>query len=189
MSMKKGLEDAKITLWVSICVPSSQAKVTSAKSWSFLSPPKAEFRFSWKSFHLRQSFSWLCILSFTRTDWEIQQYQAIITMIANAVPGQNSLWGNNVDILPLWFIYVCLWTLKWERHAKCSTSQSCFSFKVDANKIPSIQSHNRKTKQVGWWLVCEQGNHSSSEPPKQDNKIGKIKPMLRSDQNFWQCSL
>ena len=64
-------------------------------------------------------------------------------------------WGKNLDVLPLWFIYVCLWTLKRQMHAKGSTSQSCFSFKVDVNKIPSTLSHNRKTKQVGWWLVCE----------------------------------
>ena len=62
ISMKKGLDDAKITLCVSICVPSSQARVTSEKSLSFLNPPKAEFKFSWKSFHLRQSFSEVCIL-------------------------------------------------------------------------------------------------------------------------------
>ena len=67
--MKRGLDKANITLWVLICVPSSQARVTSAKSWSFLNPPNAELRFSWKSFHLRQSFSEFCIFSFTWTDW------------------------------------------------------------------------------------------------------------------------
>ena len=42
-------------------MPSSQTKVTSTKSLSFLSAPNAKFKFSWKSFHLRQSFSELCI--------------------------------------------------------------------------------------------------------------------------------
>ena len=31
-------------------------------SWSFLNTSKAEFRFSWKSFHLRKSFSEFCIM-------------------------------------------------------------------------------------------------------------------------------
>ena len=49
-----GLEAAKITLCVSICAPSSQARVTSENFSSFLNPSKAEFKFSWKSFHFRQ---------------------------------------------------------------------------------------------------------------------------------------
>ena len=57
-----------MTLCVSICVPSSQTRVTSAKSWSFLNTANAELRFSWKSFHLRQSFSEFDIFCFTQAD-------------------------------------------------------------------------------------------------------------------------
>ena len=54
---KNGLEAAKITLWASTCFPSSQARVTSAKSASSLRFPNAPMTFSLKSFHCRQSFS------------------------------------------------------------------------------------------------------------------------------------
>ena len=52
-----GLDAARITLWDSIWVPSSQAKVTSLKSLSSRSFWKAEFMLVWKSFHWRQSCS------------------------------------------------------------------------------------------------------------------------------------
>ena len=54
-SAGSGLE-ARITLWASICWPSSEARVTSANSLSSLRLPNAMFKFSWKSSHLRRSF-------------------------------------------------------------------------------------------------------------------------------------
>ena len=48
---------AKITFCASTSWPSSQARVTSAKSLSSLKFPKAILMLSWKSFHWRQSFS------------------------------------------------------------------------------------------------------------------------------------
>ena len=56
-SMKNGLDEAKTVLWTSICWPSSQARVTSAKSLSSRNSLKAIVIFSLKSFHWRQSFS------------------------------------------------------------------------------------------------------------------------------------
>ena len=52
-----GLGAARITLCASTCWPSSQARVTSVKSLSFLNFPKVFLTLSWKSFHWRQSFS------------------------------------------------------------------------------------------------------------------------------------
>ena len=46
-----------MTLCASICWPSSQDRVTSVNSLSFLNFPKAELTFFLKSFHCRQSFS------------------------------------------------------------------------------------------------------------------------------------
>ena len=53
---KNGLEDAKMTLWASICWPSSHTRVTSVNPLSPRSFPKAELTFSLK-FHCKQSFS------------------------------------------------------------------------------------------------------------------------------------
>ena len=56
MFWKKGLTAAKNLLsWAFTCWPSSQARVTSAKSTSFLRFPKVEFLISLKSFHLRHN--------------------------------------------------------------------------------------------------------------------------------------
>ena len=56
-SKKKGLAEAKTTLWASICVPSSHARVTSTKSPSFLRSPKDELTIFWNSFHCKHNFS------------------------------------------------------------------------------------------------------------------------------------
>ena len=61
--LKRGLEVVKTTLWAPVCSPSSQAKVTSVNSLSFLSSLKPDNVFSWKSFHFKQSFSELIILA------------------------------------------------------------------------------------------------------------------------------
>ena len=61
-SMKKGLDDARTTLWASICCPSPQARVTSVKSLSSLSSLNEEVMFSLKSFHWRHSFSEVAII-------------------------------------------------------------------------------------------------------------------------------
>ena len=49
--MKNGLNDVKMTLWASIWRPSSQARVTSVNSLSFLNSLNEMAIFSLKSFH------------------------------------------------------------------------------------------------------------------------------------------
>ena len=48
--------------------------MTFAKSWSFLSTPNADLKFSWKSFHLMQCFPELCILALVLTDLKRRMY-------------------------------------------------------------------------------------------------------------------
>ena len=68
--MKNGLDEAKTTLWASICEPSSQARVTSVKSLSPFRSRKHDVTFCWKSFHFKQSFS--SIFQFWKDDEEFQ---------------------------------------------------------------------------------------------------------------------
>ena len=76
-------------------MPSSQAKVTSAKSWSLLKSPNAEFRFSWKSFHLRHSFSELRIFYFTRTDSDTQTWVVLLNHYKNTkIPQSPNVGGE-----------------------------------------------------------------------------------------------
>ena len=56
-SKKNGLDETKTVLWASICRPSSQGRVTSVKSLSFLNSLNEIVIFSLNSFHWRQSFS------------------------------------------------------------------------------------------------------------------------------------
>ena len=69
MFMKKGLEEARITLWAEIICPSSQARVTSAKSSPDLKSLKALLMFWWKFFQLRQSFCEVAILPKFSAKW------------------------------------------------------------------------------------------------------------------------
>ena len=55
--LKNGLHADRIVLCASIWALSSQARVTSKKSRSFLKSRNAELIFDSKSFHLRQNFS------------------------------------------------------------------------------------------------------------------------------------
>ena len=57
MLSNTGLEIARTTLCTSICLPSSQTKVTSVKSLSSFRLPNAFMAFSLKSFHCKHSFS------------------------------------------------------------------------------------------------------------------------------------
>ena len=57
MFRKKGEQAAIITLWAWIWLSSSQARVTSKKSFSSRISLKAELTFDSKSFHRRQNFS------------------------------------------------------------------------------------------------------------------------------------
>ena len=69
---KKGLDDMRTTLWASTCWPSSQARVTSVKSLSSFSFPKAEQILSRKSFHCKNSFSSdLCIFTIFAPVWQV----------------------------------------------------------------------------------------------------------------------
>ena len=69
ISLKNGLEEARMTLWASTCWPSSQARVTSVKSLSPLKSPKEEITLFLKSFHCRQSFSELSIFCVKTSNW------------------------------------------------------------------------------------------------------------------------
>ena len=55
--MKNGLDEAKTVLWAAICWPSSQARVTSVKSLSFLNSLKKEVVTQIKAIDGGQSFS------------------------------------------------------------------------------------------------------------------------------------
>ena len=69
ISMKNGLDAARMTLWASTRLPSSQTRVTSRRSLSSLSFPKDEFTPALKSFHCRQSFSEVFMIS-TEQGWD-----------------------------------------------------------------------------------------------------------------------
>ena len=62
VSVKKGLEEANITLWHLTCEPSSLARVTSENSSSLLKFENEEPQFDCKSSRLRRTFSEICIL-------------------------------------------------------------------------------------------------------------------------------
>ena len=59
---KIGLKVARRILCASNCWPSSEARVTSEKSLCCLKLSNTVFTFSWKSFHFRQSFSFILLL-------------------------------------------------------------------------------------------------------------------------------
>ena len=73
MFWRKGLELASITLWASTCLPSSQTRVTSAKSFSSLRFPNEPMTLSLKSFHCKQSFS--DIMRQWKSQWSTDLYE------------------------------------------------------------------------------------------------------------------
>ena len=114
---KNRLELARITLWASNCLPSSQARVTSAKSLSSLRIPNALVAFSLKSFHCKQSFSDI-VKPTGGTDKGIPvPNQESAKLIAKLLPIKvrklifhlfgESLWCRQ----PPW--HMCFWPLNW----------------------------------------------------------------------------
>ena len=78
-----------------------QTKVTSSKSWSFLNSLNAKFRFSWKSFHLRQSFFGLCIFNFTRINWKnlnLSSSTLLFANFCNSDPERSSQSAHSIRI-------------------------------------------------------------------------------------------
>ena len=89
--LKNRLLVERISLWTWKS-PSSQERVTSAKSVSFFSSLKEDFMFSWKSCHFRQSFSSMMIDTFNGEILHLYLVENVCLCRPNIIFGTQKLW-------------------------------------------------------------------------------------------------